>query len=354
LSKRRTLGLTALAAGAAGAALAGAIAAERRAVGRARSQPDPFSDEPFDALHNEGLDVIADDGIALHVEVDGDLAAPVTVVFVHGFTLTMDSFYFQRRELGDLGRLVFYDQRSHGRSERSTREHSTIDQLGRDLYDVLQAVAPTGPVVLVGHSLGGMTVLALADQHPELFGERVVGVALLSTSTGNLAKSVLGLPGWASRVVDPAVPYVATAVRRRAGLLESNRRFGADLAFMATRRLSFGPDAPPSLVALMERMIASTSVGVMSDFFDTFLSHDKLEALDVLAGVPVLISCGEDDLLTPLSHSQVIAAALPDAELQTIPGTAHMALIERYPAVNAAVRRLVARAIEASPRSVGG
>jgi pimeloyl-ACP methyl ester carboxylesterase len=354
VSKRRTFGLAAIAAGATGAALAGALAAERRVVGRARSQPDPFVDEPFGKLHTPAIDVVASDGVTIHVEVDGDPKAPLTIVFAHGFTLSMDSFHFQRRDLGDVARLVFYDQRSHGASGRSAPENCTVDQLGRDLYAVLQAVASHGPVVLVGHSMGGMTILALADQHPELFGDRIVGVALLATSTGNLAKSILGLPGWAARMVDPAVPRLARIVRSRASLIENNRELGTDFAFMATRRLSYGADVPPSLVAFMEQMLNATSVEVMSEFFDTFLSHDKLKALDVLRGIPVLISCGERDLLTPLSHSQVIAAALPEAELQAIAGAGHMALIDRYPAVNRALRRLVARATETSPTAVAG
>jgi pimeloyl-ACP methyl ester carboxylesterase len=354
MSKRRKVGLAALAAGAAGAALAGAVATERRVVGRARSQPDPFVDEPFGLLHTPGIDVVASDGVTIHVEVDGDQTAPLTVVFAHGFTLSMDSFHFQRRDLGDMARLVFYDQRSHGASGRSAPENCTVDQLGRDLYAVLQAVASSGPVVLVGHSMGGMTILALADQHPELFGDRIVGVALLATSTGNLAKTILGLPGWAARVVEPAVPQLARIVRNRASLLETNRKLGTDFAFIATRYLSYGSDVPPSLVAFMEQMLNATPVDVMSQFFDTFLSHDKLKALDVLRTIPVLVSCGERDVMTPLSHSKVIADSLPDAELQAIAGAGHMALIDRYPAVNRALRRLVAKATEASPSAVAG
>jgi pimeloyl-ACP methyl ester carboxylesterase len=344
VSTRRNVGLAALAAGVTGAAAAGAVATERRIVGRARNRPDPFADEPLGMLHSPAIEVLANDGVTLHVEVDGEPNAPLTVVFVHGFTLSMDSFHFQRRDLGDLGRLVFYDQRSHGRSGRSAPAHCTVDQLGADLYSVLQAVASNGPVVLVGHSLGGMTILALADSHPELFGDRVVGVAVMSTSTGNLARSVLGLPRWASVVVDPAAPRVARLIRNQAALIEKNRDLGTDFAFMATRYLSFGSDAPPSLVTFMEQMLSGTPVEVMSEFFDTFLDHDKLAALDVLRDVPVLISCGDRDRMTPASHSRIIAEVLPDAELQLIPGGGHMALIDRYPAVNAAVRRLVERA----------
>jgi pimeloyl-ACP methyl ester carboxylesterase len=354
VSKRRNLGLAALASGAAGAAIAGVMAVEHRAVGRERRKPDPYANEPFGSLHTEGIDVVASDGITIHVEVDGDQAAPLTVVFAHGFTLRMDAFHFQRRELGDTARLVFYDHRSHGASGRSASKNCTINQLGKDLHAVLQAVAPNGPVVLVGHSMGGMTILALADQHPELFGERIAGVALLSTSTGELAKTIVGLPGWASRIVNPTVPQLARLVRRRATLLERNRRIGTDFAYIVTRYLSYGPDAPPSLVDFMEKMLTDTSIEVMSEFFDTFLSHDKLKALDVLRALPVLISCGDRDVLTPLAHSELMAEELPDAELQVIHGAGHMAKLEHYRDVNDALRRLMARAVETSRSAVAG
>jgi pimeloyl-ACP methyl ester carboxylesterase len=346
VSRRRNIGLAALATGVAGAALAAGITAERRAIGRARSAPDPYADEPFGKLHTEGLKVLTEDGVAIHVEVDGKADAPLTVVFLHGFTLCMDAFHFQRRDLGDAARLVFYDHRSHGASERSPGDRCTIDQLGRDLDAVLQAVAPAGPVVLVGHSMGGMTILSLADQRPDLFGERIAGVALLSTSTGNLAKEIVGVPGVVSRLINPLVPTGAKLVQHRAGALERGRRVGTDIGFLVTRYLSFGPGAPPSLIEFMEQMLLNTSIEVMADFFDTFLSHDKLKALGVLHDVPVLISCGSRDVLTPLSHSRVMADALPSAEFQVLPGANHMAKLERNADVNAALRRLFDRAAE--------
>lgn len=350
MSRRRNVGLAALATGVAGAAIAAGVAAERRAVGRARSAPDPYADEPFGKLHTEGLSVVADDGVPLHVEIDGTADAPLTVLFMHGFTLSMDAFHFQRRDLGDAARLVFYDHRSHGGSGRSRAENSTIDQLGKDLNAVLHAVAPAGPVVLVGHSMGGMTILSLADQHPELFGDRIAGVGLLSTSTGNIAKEIVGVPGVVSRLINPLVPSGAKLVQSRAATIERGRRVGTDVGFLITRYLSYGPGAPPSLVAFMEQMLLDTSIEVMAEFFDTFLSHDKLKALGVLSDLPVLISCGSRDVLTPLSHSQVMADALPSAEFQRLYGAGHMAKLERHDEVNSALRRLFDRASEHATR----
>ena len=55
-------------------------------------------------------------------------------------------------------------------------------------------MAPDGPLVLVGHSMGGMTIMALAEQRPELFADRVRGVALIGTSAGEVGRRGLPLP----------------------------------------------------------------------------------------------------------------------------------------------------------------
>jgi pimeloyl-ACP methyl ester carboxylesterase len=342
---RRRVGIAAAATALAAAGVAGGVAAQRRVVGRARDAADPYVDEPFGGLHSPGRTVIADDGVPLHVEIDGDLRADLTLVFVHGFTLSMDCWHFQRRDLGDVGRCVFYDQRSHGSSGRGPREHSTIDQLGRDLFAVLQAVAPAGPLLLVGHSMGGMTILALADQHPELFADRVVGVALIGTAAGAFAETVFGIPGVVGRALRPVAPGVIRAANRRAALIEQGRRAGSDVVFMFTRRLAYGDaDVAPSLVAFMERMIAATPIEVMTEFFDTFLSHDKLKALQLLRTTPTLVLCGDRDRITPVHNSLVMADALPDAESVIVPGAGHMVMLERPAVVNGALRRLAARA----------
>jgi pimeloyl-ACP methyl ester carboxylesterase len=342
---RRRYGIPAAIAGVAAAGIAAGVTAERRVVGRERRGPDRYADEAFGSLHTAGRTVTASDGVSLHVEVVGDDDAAVTVVFAHGFTLSMDCWHFQRRALDGDARLVFYDQRSHGASGRSPRHHATIDQLGDDLRAVLDAVAPEGPIVLVGHSMGGMTILALAEKHPALFGSRVVGVALMSTAAGAFAETLFGIPGVVGRALRPVAPGVVRAANRRASLIETGRRTGSDFAYLLTRQLSFGGPVPPSLVDFMERMVAHTPVEVMTEFFDTFLDHDKLEALDVLAEVDTLILCGAKDRLTPPHNSQVMADALPDAELQIVPGAGHMVILERPAVVNAALRRLVDRVI---------
>nr|BFE86230.1 hypothetical protein GCM10020093_088310 [Planobispora longispora] len=184
---RRRVGIAGAVVGVTSAGVAAAALAKRYAVGRIRLRPDPEASEPLGELRGRRVTITTSDGVELHAEADGPEEAPLTVVFCHGYTLNLDSWHYQRRDLRDYHRLVLWDQRCHGLSQRCAAEDSTIDRLGEDLFEVLEKLVP-GPCVLVGHSMGGMTIMALADRHPELFGDRIKGVALIATSAGKLAE----------------------------------------------------------------------------------------------------------------------------------------------------------------------
>ena len=348
-SRVRSAGLVGGLVGLVAAGAAVGLAAERYAVGRVRLRPDPQAGEPFFALPADRVrDVVAGDGVALHVEEvgpEGDV--PVTVVFCHGYTQELAVWHYQRKALAaELpGRLVFWDQRSHGRSGRSRPEHATIDQLGRDLSAVLEATAPRGPVVLVGHSMGGMTIMALADQRPELFGTRVVGVALVATSAGRLTEVTLGLPALAMPVTRRVLPYVTRGMRAQPRAVERGRRLGTDLAFLVARRTAFGSgDVPPSVVEFVEAMTARCPVDVIGEFYDTFTDHDKLAALDVLRDVEVLLLVGSRDVVTPEDHTRAMAQVVPHADLAVVEGAGHMVGLEQPDVVTERLRDLVRRA----------
>jgi pimeloyl-ACP methyl ester carboxylesterase len=355
MSRRRQAGLVGGIVGAVAIGAAAGLAAERYAIGRSRLSADPDAAEPFFNLPADRVRrVVADDGVPLHVEEVGPARAGVTVIFCHGYTQQLAVWHFQRQALAadNPGKLVFWDHRSHGKSGRSSAKNSTIDQLGRDLHAVIQATAPTGKVVLVGHSMGGMTIMALADQHPELFGDRVVGVALLSTSTGKLASVTFGLPAVFKGVNRKVLPWVTRGMRGNPEVFERGRRLGTDLAFVGARRTAFGTkEVSPSLVEFVEQMLAATRVDVIAEFYDTFMDHDKLAQLGVLADVETLVLVGSADKLTPVEHSREIAAAVPTAHLVVVEGAGHMVQLERAALVNLHLRALLGRATRATSRT---
>lgn len=344
---RRTLGLAALVA----AGVAAGVAAERAAIGR-RLAGDA-SPEPFGLLRGEAVEVFAEDGVPLHVEVDepdrrdATDRPRMTVVFVHGYGLSQDCFHYQRAALRGHYRLVFADQRGHGRSGRGSADRSTIDQLGHDLKSIIEAVVPTGPIVLVGHSMGGMTILTLAGQDPDLFRRRIVGVALLATSSGaKLRRSDPGRPD-PRRAVNKAffrvAPVALGAAVRRQRMVEAARRQASDLVFALTNRYSFGSPVSPALTKFVADMVAGTPVDVIAEYLGAFEIYHRADAVAVLEDIETLIMVGDRDRVTPPPHSVEIVRRAPHAEFVLLPRTGHMLMLERYPEVDFHLRELLDR-----------
>jgi pimeloyl-ACP methyl ester carboxylesterase len=297
--------------------------------------------------------VTTDDGVPLHVEFDGDPDAPVTVVFSHGFTARLAEWELQRTALRDRARLVLWDQRGHGRSGWTKLTSATIDRTGRDLGEVVDATT-VGPVVLVGHSMGGMSIMALARQRPDLFGTRVVGAFLLATSAGGLVET-----GLLARIIAiirrlGLLPVYLRFLQLLAPVLERLRRRGTAIARRVTRRLLFGrDDADPAAVALVQQLLEETPLPVTMAFYATFLDHDETAALQVLRRVPVTVVAATHDRLTPAAHGRRIAELIGDtAELVVVPGAGHSVNLTRTPLVDDALIALLDR-VAATPRKAG-
>jgi pimeloyl-ACP methyl ester carboxylesterase len=311
--------------------------------------------------------LITPDGVRLYVETTGPEDAPVTVVLSHGWTCSTRSWHHQfeglPRLLGESAvRVVAYDHRGHGQSEAAPVGSTRIEQLAEDLVAVLDAVVPSGPVVYAGHSMGGMTLMALADQRPELFGDRIAAVALVSTSSGQIATRPFGLPArfdaTALRVAPKALNLAGQRLEqralRRAARAERTARAeqtaraermawaepgaaraawmelaGARLRRPAARRMAFGKNPDPAEVDILMTDFAATPGRSLSGFFEALTQHDLGHALKVLDGIPVEILHGTQDRLLPPRHGNRLAQLLPSARLRMYPGAGHMLMQER-------------------------
>ncbi|MFI6642268.1 alpha/beta fold hydrolase [Streptomyces sp. NPDC050504] len=380
----RRAGFAGAAIGVLAAGAAAGVAVERLTVGRGMRKKARLaldSAGPFGSLRGTPGRAVAQDGTELYYEVDeaGEVdgpepkaagarkkrlfgrtgPAPVTVVFSHGYCLSQDSWHFQRAALRGVVRTVHWDQRSHGRSERGRAQRDgapvDIELLGRDLKAVIDAAAPEGPLVLVGHSMGGMTVMALAEQFPELVRDRVVAVAFVGTSSGKLAEVSYGLPVAGVNAVRRVLPGVLRALGSQTELVERGRRATADLFAGLVKRYSFGSkDVDPGVARFAERLIEGTPIDVVAEFYPAFTAHDKVAALARFADLPVLILAGDKDLITPSSHSEAVAAALPDAELVIVEDAGHLVMLEHPEVVTERLAGLLARTgVVAAAANVG-
>jgi pimeloyl-ACP methyl ester carboxylesterase len=305
---------------------------------------------PWPRLAPRALTLRTEDGLSLQAEVHGPEDASGTVVLLHGYQLSqrlwgrqVDALLTSRPDL----RVITYDHRGHGRSDRTHPERATLHQLGRDLGAVLEQAVPQGPVVLVGHSMGGMTVMSYAEQHPHEVGGRVRGVALLSTSAGGLAENDFGLHPRLAALAHRAVPRLQAWVHRR---VERGRRQPPS---PGTRWLLFGAGADRADVLRTQEVLDGTPAATSAHFYATFGDHDRLHALEHLGEVPVLVACGDRDRITPIAYSRALAREVPHAGFVVYPGAGHMLMLERTDDVNRRLLSLVATSLPTAALRAG-
>ena len=323
---------TRLIAGAAGAAVAAGVTAgvagrllsDRQRKARKLRRGDEI---PFGSLHSPRRSVIATDGVKLNVEIDeGPQTDGPTIVFSHGWMCSLDNWHFQRAALRGKARLVFVDLRSHGKSARSSDANSTVEQLGRDLETVIDECVPDGDIILVGHSMGGMTIMSMAAQFPGIFDNRIKGVVLCATGAGQLVKG------------SNALRYLRPIIARTTLLLDTGRTFNS---FSVLRRFALGPHAPEKYVDMTEEMILKNSSHVLLDFYPTLLTLDLHETLTNMSADHVIVIGGEKDLLTPIRHSRKLAELIEGAHLIELKDTGHMVMFEEHETVTGAITEVL-------------
>jgi pimeloyl-ACP methyl ester carboxylesterase len=332
LAARHRTGLGAipmLAGGLAGAALVTALVGrrDRRAVladpqHAALSRPRP----------GRPLTVRSSDGTVLHAEVSGPDGAP-TVVLVHGWLCSSRIWHHQVQALSDDLRVVTCDLRGHGRSApAATGDYSTA-ALADDLAAVLDHTVRAGErVVVAGHSMGAMVVVAWADSHRKQADGTLAGAVLASTGVDQLVGR--------ARIL--ATAAALSGVREAVG----RRLMGAPLPWPSRPRplvsrlvhaAVLGPDASPAQVDFCTRMVLACPAKVRAAFGAT-LSNLDLTAATASLTVPSVVVAGAHDRLTPPVHARAMAEALPRATLVELADVGHMAPLEAPSEVTGAIR----------------
>ena len=336
--------------------LAAAVAAERYAVKRSRSNPDPDRGIELEERPGDERRVTSFDGTELAVNVIGPGRVPqdspadgTVLVFAHGFSLDMSSWHYQWKRFSRDYRCVLFDQRGHGRSAAGTDRDYSLDALGHDLKAVLDATSPDGPVVLLGHSMGGMSILSFAALYPKEFTPqgRVKAVVLANTAAAEVLKSLIGGIGVRIDALFLAgvrrigsKPERAKRLRKRA--LDSR----GDLGYLVARLTNFGPHAPPSLVDYAVRVATRTPVEVWTDALAGIIELDLGHAIEHIT-VPALVTVGDVDRLTPPASALAIKRMLPDGRMFVFNGSGHCTMLERHTQFNRVVAGFLEEALEA-------
>jgi pimeloyl-ACP methyl ester carboxylesterase len=192
--------------------------------------------------------------------------------------------------------------------------------------------------------MGGMTIMCLSAARPELFGEHVRGVALVSTSAGDLNPEPRTR---AEKLRQRLTPGALTVALAGARALERMRQLlppGHPRHQKMVRDLLYGADATPEMVLAGAQIMHASTVRAFTVFLPALGEHEKREDLAALTRVPVEILVGDSDKLTPTRHSRQMAEVLPDAVLHVVERTGHMLTQERPQLTADAIERLLAAA----------
>ncbi len=327
MSTKRTAAIAAAVAGTVALGAGARILAGRRH--RAHDEASSIGDLPPEALEP----VASFDGTEIAVRVAGDPEAPL-LLFTHGFSLDMSVWHEQWIDLADDFRCVLMDHRSHGTSASGAHGDLSIRAMGRDIAAVLDAVAPDRPAVVIGHSMGAMAIIAMAEQRPELFGERVIGVALIGASSSDLFRGAMGS---VAAFLRPRLGTFTTAARRVDRLRRAVLASPGDAGGVFARMTQFGPEAQPHMVDHIVGLAGRARPEVWTDGLAELMEMDLRHALPRLR-VPAVVIVGQHDRITPPATAVELVGVLPDATLVVVEHAGHMAMLERPAEVNHDIR----------------
>ena len=284
-------------------------------------------DEPRAARDGELRHVQRPDGTVLNVEIYGQADAP-PLVLTHGWGADSTEWYYLKRRLAGRYRLLVWDLPGSGHSTEPVNRDYSLEKMARDLEAVL-SLAGNRPAVLIGHSIGGMTMLTFCRLFPQALGTRVAGLVLTHTTYTNPLHTISWAPLYKALqkpIIEPLL-HVTIALSPLVrvmnwlsylnGTAHWNNHFSSfagtetrgQLDFVARYNVKF----PPSVLAR----------GVFG-----MLRYDATDVLPTIAA-PCLVIPADRDTTTRPEASEYMRSEIPASRLAALSPAKHMGLIER-------------------------
>ena len=194
------------------------------------------------------------------------------------------------------------------------QRHPSLPEMARALLAEL-----TGPLVLIGSSMGGMLALHAQQAAPT----RVAAMALLSTT---------------AQADTPAL------IKLRSDAIVEFQQGRAELVLRANAMFAFHPDHAADAALVDDYVGHVLRIGAVQLIAQNRAVMARADMRPWLAGVrcPVLVACGDSDLLTPQALSNEMASALPVAQLQVVARAGHLMTWEQPERVNAVLLQWLA------------
>jgi pimeloyl-ACP methyl ester carboxylesterase len=296
-------------------------------------------ERPTRARREGGQALAGATGSTLHVETCGPAGAP-PIVFTHGWGMDSTFWNYAKQDLGDRFRLTVWDLPGLGRSRAASRDSIQLRNFARDLAGL---VGPAGgqPVVLVGHSIGGMVIQTLLRDHPTAH-RRIAGVVLLNTTYTNPLRTMV-FSGLLTALQKPVIePAMRLTMWLQPLVWASKWQSYLSGSSHLAHRLGFGRFVTRSQLEHVTLLSTRNPPAVEAKGNLAMMNWDASGALDG-SPVPVLAIGGDLDLVTKLEASRTIAASAEAGALEVIHGVNHLGPMERADLYNALIAEFALR-----------
>jgi pimeloyl-ACP methyl ester carboxylesterase len=293
------------------------------------------NDEPNAMRTGTVKDVMRSDGTKIHAELYGPSDAP-TLVFTHGWGTNSTEWYYAKRHLSDRFRLILWDLPGLGGSSQPSDRNFALEKMASDLHSVV-SLANGKPVVLIGHSIGGMINLTFCRLYPDLVGAQIAGIVQMDTSYTNPVKTTKN-SSFSQAIQKPVAEPLLHAMILLSPFVRIMNWLSYEngLTYVQNAQTSFAGSETRGQVDFVSRYQFDSSPAVVAR---GTLAMFHWNATPVLSRVNtrVLIIVGQQDTTTLPSASEYMQGKLPHAELKMVKPSAHYGLLEQNDAYHAAV-----------------
>lgn len=290
--------------------------------------------DPSKPLRADGSMLASATGAQLYVEQQGNPGAPV-VILTHGWAMDSTIWYYAKRDLARDFRVISWDLPGMGKSKPATPSAIGLSEFAQDLRSVM-ALAGDRPVVLVGHSIGGMTIQTLANQDPAFFNRHVAGTVLVNTTYTNPLKTMILSP-LAQAIRWPLLePLMRLAILLQPLVwLSAWQSYLSGSAHLANR-IGFGKYVTRSQLEHTTLLSTRNAPGNINRGNLAMFRWDATRAMARI-NTPLLVLSGAMDIVTKPEAGQTIARDHANGIGRIIDGVNHMGFLEKAPTYNEAI-----------------
>lgn len=285
------------------------------------------SDEPTMERSEETTTLQRPEGHKLFIEFSGPKDAQ-PLILIHGWSSNSTQWYYLKKRLSPYYRLIMMDLPGLGKSGRPANNDYSLDKFARDLDAVIDLAGPRKPIVL-GHSIGGMTVLTYCKHVNSRLRDRVAGLVLVHTTYTNPVKTSI-LSGLLSALEKPVLRPLCHLLIWFAPLVQISNwiKYLNGSQHLTNHFTGFAGTETRGQLDHTSRLSAFSPVGVIARGMLAMFEYDATQVLPTI-NVPVLVIAGAQDKLTKPVASEYIHQHIPGARLAMLQPGGHMGPLER-------------------------